>query len=122
MVRSFTDRIFGGVCGGLAARLPLPAWGIRLLFIALTILGLGFGLLLYLALWWALPQESLITERRGGWLRLLFAVVIAGALAAIWIGWRTGDLVGPDDQSLVIPALLVVMSSVYFLRQVRAAS
>jgi phage shock protein PspC (stress-responsive transcriptional regulator) len=41
MYRSFTDRVFGGVCGGLAAILPINAWVFRAAFIVLSIMTVG---------------------------------------------------------------------------------
>jgi phage shock protein PspC (stress-responsive transcriptional regulator) len=55
--RSRTDRVFGGVCGGLGAHTSVPAWAWRALFF-LTALSLGFGVIAYLALWLFIPLES----------------------------------------------------------------
>ncbi|HWR98731.1 MAG TPA: PspC domain-containing protein [Candidatus Methanoperedens sp.] len=44
----------GGVCAGIAYGLGLPAWGVRLL-LTLSVLGLGFGVLLYVLLWIFMP-------------------------------------------------------------------
>jgi phage shock protein C len=54
--RSRTDRVFGGVCGGLARSTGMEAWVWRLLFAALFICA-GAGLLLYLLLWIFVPSE-----------------------------------------------------------------
>lgn len=58
MRRSFDDRIFGGVCGGLQAATRLDAWWWRLGFVLLTLFSQGVGLLAYLLLWWLLPAAS----------------------------------------------------------------
>lgn len=55
--RSRTDRVFGGVCGGLGAHTGVPAWAWRAMFF-LTALSLGFGIIAYLALWLFIPLES----------------------------------------------------------------
>jgi phage shock protein PspC (stress-responsive transcriptional regulator) len=52
--RSATDRMAGGVCGGLADHLGVDAVLWRVGFVALTLLG-GSGVLLYLLLWVLLP-------------------------------------------------------------------
>jgi phage shock protein PspC (stress-responsive transcriptional regulator) len=119
MERSFSDRVFGGVCGGLAADLRLNAWLLRLVFIALTIISLGLFALVYLALWWALPQESLIRERRGGLARWLLALGLMAVMIGAWAGHQTGWLVGASGQALLWPVLLLVLSMVFLLRQVR---
>src|SRR6476646_9558421 len=47
---SSTDRVIGGVCGGLGAHTGLPSWAWRVIFCISTI-HLGTGLLFYLLLW-----------------------------------------------------------------------
>jgi phage shock protein C len=54
--RSRTDRVFGGVCGGLARATGMESWTWRLLFTALFICA-GAGLLLYILLWIFVPSE-----------------------------------------------------------------
>jgi phage shock protein C len=54
--RSRTDRLFGGVCGGIARSTGMEAWVWRLLFVALFICA-GAGLFLYLLLWIFVPSE-----------------------------------------------------------------
>ncbi|MBI5666955.1 MAG: PspC domain-containing protein [Chloroflexi bacterium] len=119
MYRSFTDRVLGGVCGGLGALFPLNAWVFRAVFVALAVLTTGAFAALYLLLWWLLPQESLVRGRRGGagWLLLVIVLVIATLLA--WLAHVSGGLNGPTGQNLFWPALLVALSAVFFLRQVR---
>jgi phage shock protein C len=57
LARSRTDRVFGGVCGGLGHSTDLPSWAWRVIF-CLTLLYFGAGLLIYILLWIFLPQES----------------------------------------------------------------
>jgi phage shock protein C len=54
--RSRTDRLFGGVCGGIARATGMESWVWRLLFAALFICA-GVGLLLYVLLWIFVPSE-----------------------------------------------------------------
>jgi phage shock protein C len=54
--RSRTDRMVGGVRGGLGKQTDLPSWAWRLIF-CLTFLYFGAGLLIYLLLWIFLPEE-----------------------------------------------------------------
>ena len=56
LFRSRTDRVFGGVAGGIARSLHTDPAIIRIIFAILIIFG-GGGLLLYLILWIAIPEE-----------------------------------------------------------------
>jgi phage shock protein C len=54
--RSATDRMAGGVCGGLADYTGIDAVLWRVGFVALTLLG-GSGVLVYALLWVLMPVE-----------------------------------------------------------------
>jgi phage shock protein C len=54
--RSRTDRVLGGVCGGLARATGLESWVWRLLFAVMFIFA-GAGLLAYVLLWIFVPSE-----------------------------------------------------------------
>jgi len=54
--RSKSDRIFGGVCGGLGKISAMPAWAWRIIF-CVCFFGMGFGFLIYVLLWLFVPQE-----------------------------------------------------------------
>jgi len=55
--RSRSDSVLGGVCGGLGRYTGVPAWGWRVLF-CLSVLCIGFGVLLYVLLWLFVPPEA----------------------------------------------------------------
>ena len=57
LVRSQTDRMIGGVCGGLAQYLGVDSTVVRLVFAVLLIFGGGGGVL-YLILWLVMPEEG----------------------------------------------------------------
>lgn len=52
-----TNKVIGGVCGGLARRFGLDATLVRLLFVASCLLP-GPQVLLYLILWVVFPREG----------------------------------------------------------------
>ena len=54
---SATDRVIGGVCGGLGAHTGLPSWAWRVIFCA-TVFYFGVGLLFYILLWIFIPRET----------------------------------------------------------------
>lgn len=119
MLRSFTDRLFAGVCGGLAATFRLNSWIVRALFVALAVLSEGAFVALYLLLWWLVPQERLLAERRVGVPAVLVLLLIV-LTAALWAVRDQGMLNAPDGSSLYLPILILILSVVFFLRQVRA--
>jgi phage shock protein PspC (stress-responsive transcriptional regulator) len=59
LTRSLTDRALGGVCGGFGAYLGVDPWWIRVTFVVLGLFTAGTGVLIYLALWFILPPETL---------------------------------------------------------------
>jgi len=120
MYRSFTDRVFGGVCGGLGAALRVNAWWIRVAFALLALVTTGAFVLLYVILWWMLPQETLVGRRRGGSGRLLLVTLLVVATAVGWVLSQSGGLTGPTGQDLYGPALLLLAGVIFFFRQVRA--
>ena len=54
--RSRTERMIGGVCGGLGAYFGIDATLVRAVFAVVTVFG-GAGVLLYLVLWVIMPLE-----------------------------------------------------------------
>jgi phage shock protein C len=57
LYRSKSDRMIGGVCGGLGTFLNIDPIFIRLLFV-LLLFGSDFGLILYILLWILIPEEG----------------------------------------------------------------
>ena len=114
MLRSFTDRVFGGVCAGLAGALRMNVWLMRLLFVLLTLISSGAFVIVYLLLWWLVPQESLSARKRG--FPAIFAVLLAVLTLAAWFGREM--LRAPSGEPLFWVAAAVVLSAVFFLRQI----
>ncbi|MCK5150013.1 PspC domain-containing protein [Candidatus Pacearchaeota archaeon] len=54
LYRSKKEKVFGGVCGGIAEHFNVDPTLIRLLWI-LALFGVGFGLLAYLIAWIIIP-------------------------------------------------------------------
>jgi phage shock protein C len=55
--RSRTEKMLGGVCGGLGEYFGVDPTIIRVLWVAITLLG-GAGILLYLILWVVMPEQT----------------------------------------------------------------
>jgi phage shock protein C len=59
LYRSETEKMVGGVCGGLGEVLDVDPTIIRVVFVLLAFLG-GHGILLYLILWLIMPRQDQI--------------------------------------------------------------
>ena len=57
LYRSESDKMLGGVCGGLGDYLGVDTTLVRLFFV-LLLFGSGIGMLVYFALWIIMPEES----------------------------------------------------------------
>lgn len=55
--RSTSDRVFAGVCGGLAEYLDLDPTLVRVLWVVVTLISVGIGLLAYVLLWLLAPER-----------------------------------------------------------------
>jgi phage shock protein PspC (stress-responsive transcriptional regulator) len=60
LYRSQTDRMLGGVCGGLAKYLQIDVTLVRLFFVVFTLLG-GIGPLVYIIMWIVVDDESKVS-------------------------------------------------------------
>ncbi len=120
MFRSFVDRVLGGVCGGLGKALRLNSWWVRAAFIGLSIVSGGAFAVLYLLLWWTVPQESLVVRRRRRGMNLLVVFLLTALVVVAWYLRDTGTLRGPTGIDLFWPGALLILSAVFFLRQLKA--
>ena len=114
MFRSWSERLLGGVCGGLSERIGLSAWTWRLLFVLLTLLTGGWVALVYLLWWWLLPLNipNAVASR-------FFPTILALASAIVIVGGYVlrESLVTESGASLYVPIVGVVVTGVFFLRQ-----
>lgn len=62
LYRDLQHRTIGGVCAGIGAKLRVDAWILRVIMIALCFF-YGFGLLLYVVLWMAIPAAITPMQR-----------------------------------------------------------
>lgn len=59
LYRSVTDKMIGGVCGGIAEYFDIDPLIVRLVFVLAVIFG-GSGILAYIILWIIIPQKPFI--------------------------------------------------------------
>ena len=57
--RSRSDRMISGVCGGVGKLLNIDTNLVRIGLVALTIVGVGTGAVLYVAAWLLVPEEEI---------------------------------------------------------------
>ncbi len=60
--RSNTDRMLAGVCGGLAEHLGWSASRLRVVWVLATVVTAFAGVVVYLALWYLMPEAPLRFE------------------------------------------------------------
>ncbi|WP_109471591.1 PspC domain-containing protein [Ornithinimicrobium cavernae] len=113
-MRRSQDSWIGGVCSGLAERLGVDALVIRALFVVLT-LGMGLGVMLYLAAWLLIPNrqeethlELALRDGRAESVVLLVVAVLSLFGSFGWFGggwWADGGFFGWGVITLVIVGL-----------------
>ena len=58
LYRSKTERVLGGVCGGIGVHLDVDPIIIRIVWVILTCLSLGIGIVAYIVCWILIPEEQ----------------------------------------------------------------
>ena len=59
LVRSRSNKMIGGVCGGFAEYFGWAPWLVRFLYVLVSILSAAFpGILIYLLLWVLMPKAE----------------------------------------------------------------
>ncbi len=61
--RDTQNRVLAGVCAGIAAYFEIDPVIVRIIFFVFTIVTHGFGILLYIILWIAMPEAKTPTQR-----------------------------------------------------------
>ncbi|MCA9882013.1 MAG: PspC domain-containing protein [Anaerolineae bacterium] len=118
MVRRFSNRLFGGVCAGLASISPFSPAVWRWLFVILTLLTSGAAALAYMLLWWLLPLENPLEDNRSNPAGI-FAIALA---LAIIIGWFVRDsLAEALGADLYWPLAAMALALAFLFRQFRSA-
>ena len=58
LYRSKNERMLGGVCGGLGEHLDVDPTVIRLIWVIVTVLSFGTGIIVYILAWIIIPEED----------------------------------------------------------------
>lgn len=57
LFRSRKEKILGGICGGIAEHIDVDPSLIRLVWIVVSLISLGTGIIVYLAAWIIIPES-----------------------------------------------------------------
>lgn len=58
VLRSRSDRMIAGVCGGIAKALGWSSTTVRVLYVLLSVISVAFpGILVYIILWVVMPED-----------------------------------------------------------------
>jgi phage shock protein PspC (stress-responsive transcriptional regulator) len=60
--RSRRGKMIAGVCAGLAERFGISVTALRLAVVVLTLLGFGWGVIVYVVLWVIMPYKQIDTN------------------------------------------------------------
>lgn len=121
LTRSHQQRVFGGVCGGLAEYLELDVALVRIAYVALTLISGGAGILLYVIAWIIVPpgeaqgdvpppkhvSQSNTRVIVGTLLAVAGVLALAGSMLPVFwsaTGWR---IIGPA--LLIASGLLLLL-------------
>jgi phage shock protein C len=58
LYRSKTERLLAGVCGGIGLYYDTDPNLIRILWVVLTLLSFGIGVIAYIVAWFIIPEET----------------------------------------------------------------
>ena len=129
LTRSLTDRILGGVCGGLGSYLGVDAWWVRVTFMVLGLFTAGTGILIYLALWYILPPQTLAdiprdTSRRSRMTNPETVILIGGAvivMGLVVLARNLGVLSGENGDAF-LPLAVIVFGFMLLVKQLWRAA
>jgi len=57
LYRSRHDKVLGGVCAGIARYINVDPVVVRLLWVVLTLISMGLGIVVYIIAWIIVPEE-----------------------------------------------------------------
>jgi phage shock protein C len=115
MFRSWSQRLFGGVCSGLAQQTRINAWFWRWLLVLLTLVTGGWGVLVYILGWWLLPLQNPNQRTQTSFIN---TVLFLGLSVLVVVGYFIRDSLVVDTSPSLYPAIVMIgMALVFFYRQ-----
>lgn len=130
LTRSLTDRVLGGVCGGLGAYIGVDPWWVRVALVVLGVFTAGIGVLIYLALWFILPPQTLadLPDARSGGRTLPpspeTVIVIGGAVIGMGmiVLARNLGVLSSEQGDAFLPLVIIVFGLLLLIKQLWRAA
>jgi len=119
LVRSQTNRMLGGVCGGIGEYLGIDATFVRLFFV-LLVFGQGAGVLIYFLLWLLLPAEGAPGQDLGGNINTS-AQEMSRRARELGSDLRQGPGAMSQRASLIVGAGLILVGLIYLIDNLNLA-
>jgi phage shock protein C len=119
LTRSQTNRMLGGVCGGLGEYFGIDATFVRLFFV-LLVFGEGAGLLIYFLLWLILPVEGSQVGDLGSNVNRS-AQEISERAREIGAGLRQGPGASSTQVSRMVGGALILVGVIYLIDNLNLA-
>jgi phage shock protein C len=130
LTRSLTDRVLGGVSGGLGAYIGVDPWWIRGAFVVLGLFTAGTGVLIYLALWYILPPETLVDipadhdemHRRATSPETTILIGAAVIVMGLIVLARNLGVLGGENGDAFLPLVIIVFGFTLLVKQLWRAA
>jgi phage shock protein C len=130
LTRSLTDRVLGGVCGGLGGYIGIDPWWVRVTSVVLGLFTAGTGVLIYLALWYILPPETLadIPVDEAALRRRVTSpettILIGGAviMMGLIVLARNLGVLGGENGDAFLPLVIIVFGFTLLVKQLWRAA
>jgi len=115
LYRSNSDRMIGGVCGGLARYLNIDSTLVRLFFVLVGLGGEGFGVLLYFILWLVMPAEDQVPGGNVGDSIRASTQEMTGRAQELAQDVRRATMTPHPQAHLIIGVALIIVGSFWLL-------
>ena len=118
LFRSTTDKMIGGVCGGIAQYLEIDSTIVRIISAVIILFTYGAGLAAYIVAWILVPEDEGYAEGSGSVDPEQRRKLIGGILIGVGVVVFLGRMFAWFDFKAVM-AIVLVAAGVYILVQKR---
>ena len=118
LFRSTSDKMIGGVCGGLAQYLEIDSTIVRIISAIIIFFSWGVGLAAYIVAWIIVPEDAGYAQGSGGTDPEQRRKLIGGILIGVGVVVFLGRMFAWFDFKVVM-AIVLVAAGVYIIVQKR---